>query len=109
MTRVKYPDDIVRARRQAVEVAGNLEIYRDEDEFVLELFKDEHSSYKKLSDALDEAATLILEDGSVDSVEFVQSEGAWRADMCALLADLYVMENRGWRSQRGKGQSPHGW
>ena len=90
MSKVKYPDDIVRARRQAIELADNLEIYRDVDEFVLELFKDEHSSYEKLSDALDEAATLILGNNSVNSVEFSSSEGVWRADMCALRADLYA-------------------
>ena len=95
MVKIKYPDDVIRARRQAVEVADNLEIYRNGDEFVLELFKDEHSSYEKLSDALDEAATLILEDNSVDSVEFYQTEGVWRADMCALRADLYVKRGRG--------------
>lgn len=87
-SKVKYPDDIVRARRQAVEVADNLEIYLDEDEWVLEIFKDEHSSYNELSDALDWAATLILGDCSVDSVEFLQHEGVWRADMYALRADL---------------------
>lgn len=95
MRKIKYPDDIVRARRQAIEVADNLEIYRDGDEFVLELFKDEHSSLKKLSDAFDEAATMILGDCPVDSVVFFQSEGAWRADMCALRADLYAGGRRG--------------
>lgn len=90
MSKVKYPDDVVRSRRQAIEVAENLEIYQDEDEFVLELFKDEYSSYGKLPDALDEAATLILEGSSVDSVKFYQLEGVWRADMHALRADLYV-------------------
>lgn len=90
MSKVKYPDDIVRARRQAIELADNLEIYLDGDEFVLELFKDEHSSYEKLSDALDEAATLILGNNSANSVEFSLSEGVWRADMCALRADLYA-------------------
>ena len=95
MGKVKYPDDIVRARRQAIEVADNLEIYLDEDEWVLELFKDEHSSYDKLSDALDEAAALILGDGSVDSVEFSQSKGVWHANMCALRADLYARRKHG--------------
>lgn len=95
MSKVKYPDDIVRARRQAIELADNLEIYLDGDEFVLELFKDEHSSYKKLSDALDEAAALILGDNSVSSVEFYPSEGVWRADMCALRADLYAGRQHG--------------
>ena len=95
MSKVKYPDDIIRARRQAIEVAANLEIYRDGDEFILELFKDEHSFYKKLSDALDAAATMILEDSSVDSVEFFQSEGAWLVDMCALRADLYARRKHG--------------
>lgn len=95
MSKVKYPDDIVRTRRQAIEVAENLEIYRDGDEFVLELFKDEHSSYKELSDALDEGAALILEGSSVDSALFFQSDGVWRADMHALRADLYVRKKRG--------------
>ena len=95
MRKVKYPDDIIRARRQAIEVAGNLEIYRDGDEFVLELFRDEHSCYEKLSDALDEAADMILEGNSGDSVKFSQSEGVWRADMCALRADLYAGRKRG--------------
>lgn len=95
MSKVKYPDDVVRARRQSIEVAENLEIWADGDEFILELFKDEHSTYKRLTDALDEAAALILEDGSVDSVEFFQYEGVWRADMCALRADLYARRNHG--------------
>lgn len=95
MRKVKYPDDIVRTRRQAIEVAGNLEIYRDGDEFVIDLFKDEHSCYQKLQDALDEAAALILEDGAVDSVDFFQDEGVWRADMCALRADLYAKRKHG--------------
>lgn len=90
MSKIKYPDDIIRAKRQAIEVADNLEIYLDRDEFVLELFKDKHSFYKKLSDALDEAATLILGGCSVDSMEFFQYEGVWRADMAALRADLYT-------------------
>ena len=94
MSKVKYPDDAVRARRQAIEVAGNLEIYQDGDEFVLKIFTQEHSSYRKLSDALDEAAALILGNNPVDSVEFLRSEGVWRADMCALRADLYAMRSR---------------
>lgn len=94
MNKVKYPDDVVRARRQAIEVAENLEIWADGDEFILELFKDEYSSHKKLADALDEAASLILEDGSVDSVEFFQTDGVWHADMVALRADLYAMNKR---------------
>lgn len=92
MNKVKYPDDVVRARRQAIEVAENLEIWTDGDEFILELFKDEYSSHKKLADALDEAASLILEDGSVDSVEFFQTDGVWSADMVSLRADLYRMK-----------------
>lgn len=95
MSKVKYPDDIVRARRQAIELADNLEIYQDGDEFVLELFKDEHSSYKKLSDALDEAASLILVDGPVDSVQFFQHDGVWCADMHTLRADLYSRRQHG--------------
>lgn len=90
MTKVKYPDDIVRARREAIEVAENLEVWADGDEFVIELFKDEYSSHKKLIDALDEAASLILGDGPVDSVEFFQTDGVWSADMAALRADLYA-------------------
>ena len=94
MTKVKYPDDIVRARRQAIEVAENLEVWADGGEFIIELFKDEYSSHKKLADALDEAASLILEGSSVDSVEFFQTDGVWHADMVALRADLYAMKKR---------------
>lgn len=90
MTKVKYPDDIVRARRQAIEVAENLEVWADGEEFVVELFKDEYSAHKKLADALDEAASLILGEGPVDSVEFFQADSIWSADMAALRADLYV-------------------
>lgn len=90
MTKVKYPDDIVRARRQAIEVAENLEVWADGDEFVIELFKDEHSAHKKLVDALDEAASLILGEGPVDSVEFFQADGIWSADIASLRAGLYV-------------------
>lgn len=90
MSRAKYPDDVVRARRQSIEVAENLEIWVDGDEFVLELFKDEHSTHKRLTDALDEAASLILGDGPVDSVEFVQIDGVWGADMNSLRSDLYT-------------------
>lgn len=88
MSRVKYPDDIIRARRQSIEVAKNLEIRLDGDEFVLELFGDEYSFHKKLVDALDEAASLILGDGSVDSVKFVPVDGVWCADMSSLHASL---------------------
>lgn len=95
MTKVKYPDDIVRARRQAIEVAENLEVWADGDEFIVELFKDEYSSHKKLTDALDEAATLILGDGSVDSVGFFQTDGVWSADMASLRADLYARKKHG--------------
>lgn len=95
MTKVKYPDDIVRARREAIEVAENLEVWADGDEFVIELFKDEYSSHKKLIDALDEAATLILGDGPVDSVEFFQTDGVWSADMTSLRADLYTRKKHG--------------
>lgn len=92
---VKYPDDVIRARRQSIEVAENLEIWADGDEFILELFKDEHSTHKKLADALDEAASLILGDGPVDSVEFFQTDGVWGADMTALRADLYARKKHG--------------
>ena len=51
MSRIKYPDDIIRSRRQSIEVAENLEIWADEDEFILELFKSERSVYKELADA----------------------------------------------------------
>ena len=95
MTKVKYPDDIVRARRQAIEVAENLEVWADGDEFILELFKDEHSAHKKLVDALDEAASLILGDGPVDSVEFFQTDGVWGADMASLRAELYTRRKHG--------------
>lgn len=91
----KYPDDVVRARRQSIEVAENLEIWTDGDEFVLELFKDEHSVYKKLADALDEAASLILGDGQVDSVEFFQTDGVWGANMTTLRAELYTRRKHG--------------
>lgn len=90
MSKVKYPDDIIRARRQSIEVAGNLEIWLDGDEFILELFKDEYSSHEKLVDAFDEAASLILGDGPVDSVEFIQTDGVWEADMCSLRASIYA-------------------
>lgn len=95
MTKVKYPDDIVRARREAIEVAGNLEVWTDGEEFVIELFKDEYSTHKKLADALDEAASLILGDGPVDSVEFFQTDGVWGADMTALRAELYTRRKHG--------------
>ena len=90
MSRVKYPDNVIGARRQSIEVAENLEIWADEDEFILELFKDEYSTHKRLTDALDEAASLILGDVSVDSVEFVEADGVWSADMNSLRASLYV-------------------
>lgn len=89
MSKVKYPDNVVRARRQSIEVAENLEIWADGDEFILELFKDEYSTYRQLTDAFDAAASLILGDGPVDSVEFVQIDGVWGADMSSLRADLY--------------------
>ena len=95
MGKVKYPDDVIRARRQSIEVAENLEIWADEDGFILELFRSEHSTYKKLTDALDEAASLILVDGPVDSVQFFQHDGVWCADMCALRADLYAGRKHG--------------
>lgn len=90
MSKVKYPDEVIRARRQAIELSGSLEIYQDGDKHILCLFGDEYSSHEKLSDALDEAAALILEGNPVDSVEFFQSRGVWRADMVALRADLYA-------------------
>lgn len=89
MSKIKYPDDIIKARRQSIEVAENLEIWIDGGEFVLELFKDEHSTHERLTDALDEAASLILGDGPVDSVEFVQTDGAWGVNMSSLRSDLY--------------------
>lgn len=90
MSRIKYPDDIIRSRRQSIEVAENLEIWADEDEFILELFKSQRSVYKELSDALDEAASLILGDGPAGSVEFVQTDGIWGADMNSLRASIYA-------------------
>ena len=94
MSRIKYPDDIIRSRRQSIEVAENLEIWADEDEFILELFKSERSVYKELADALDEAASLILGDGPVDSVEFVQTDGIWGADMKSLHASIYARRKK---------------
>ena len=95
MSKVKYPDDIIRARRQSIEVAENLEVHLDRGGFTLELFRDEHSFHEKLMDALDEAATLILGDGAVDSVEFFQTGGVWCVDMCALRNDLYARRRHG--------------
>lgn len=90
MSKVKYPDDIIRARRQTIEVAENLEIWVDGDEFVLELFNEEHSVHGDLADALDEAATVILEGQPVDSMKFVQTDGVWGADMSCLRASIYT-------------------
>lgn len=90
MSKVQYPDDIIRARRQSVEVADNLEIWFDEGEFIVELFGDEYSAHTELADALDEAASLILPSGPVDSVEFRQTAGVWTANLNTLRADLYA-------------------
>ena len=95
MSKVKYPDDVIRGRRQAIEVAENLEIWVNEDEFILELFKDEHSVHRELQSALDEAASLILGDGPVSSVEFVQVDGVWVVDMYSLKNNLYAGRNYG--------------
>lgn len=94
MSKIKYPDDIIRARRQSIEVAENLEIWADGDEYILELFKSERSVYKELADALDEAASLILGDGPVDSVEFIQTDGIWGANMNSLRASIYIGRKR---------------
>ena len=94
MSKIKYPDDIIRARRQSIGVAENLEIWADEDKFILELFKSERSVYKELADALDEAASLILGDGPVDSVEFIQTDGIWEADMNSLRASIYARRKK---------------
>lgn len=94
MSRIEYPDDIIRSRRQSIEVAENLEIWADEDEFILELFKSEQSVYKELDAALDAAASLILGDGPVDSVEFVQTDGIWEANMNSLRASIYIRRKR---------------
>nr|DAV65848.1 MAG TPA: hypothetical protein [Caudoviricetes sp.] len=94
MSKIKYPDDIIRARRQSIEVAENLEIWSSGDEFILELFKSGRSVYEELADALDEAASLILGDGPVDSVEFIQADGVWSADMNSLRASLYVRSKK---------------
>lgn len=94
MSKVKYPDDIIRARRQSIEVAENLEIWADGDEFVLELLKSGQSFYGELVDALDEAASLILGDGPVDSVKFIQTDGIWRADMNSLRASIYARHEK---------------
>lgn len=92
--KIKYPDDIIRARRQSIEVAENLIIWADEDEFILELFGSERSVYKELANALDEAASLILGDGPVDSVEFIQTDGVWGADMNSLRASIYARKKK---------------
>lgn len=95
MGKVNYPDDVIRSRRQAIEVADNLEIWANEDEFILELFKDEHSVHEKLQSALDEAASLILWDEQVDSVRFIQIDGAWVVDMYSLRNNLYARRKHG--------------
>lgn len=94
MRKVKYPDEVIRARRQAIEVAENLEVWADGEEFVLELFRGEHSAYEELDDALDAAASLILGDTPVDSVRFVPTDGTWRADMASLKTGLYARGKR---------------
>ena len=94
MSKVKYPDDIIRARRQSIEVAENLEIWADGDEFVLELFKSRQSVYKELYEALDEAASLILGSVPVDSVEFIQTDGIWSSDMNSLRASIYARHKK---------------
>ena len=95
MRKIRYPDNVIRSRRQSIEVAKNLEVWADGDEFVLELFKDEHSTHKTLSDALDEAACLILGDEPVCSVRFSQTDGVWSADMDSLHASLYAWRKNG--------------
>lgn len=95
MSKVKYPDEVIMGRRQAIEVAENLEIWANEDEFILELFKDEYSVHGELQGALDEAASLILGDGPVDSVEFTQIDGVWVVDMYSLRNDLYARRKHG--------------
>lgn len=75
-------------------MAENLEIWPEGDEFILELFKDEHSAHKELADALDEAASLILCDGPVDSVKFTEAGGVWAADVKALRSDLHAGKKR---------------
>lgn len=94
MSRIEYPDDIIRARRQSIEVAENLEIWADEDGFILELFKSEQSVYKELATALDEATSLILGDGPADSVKFIQTDGIWEADMDSLRASIYIRRKK---------------
>ena len=94
MGKVRYPDDVIRARRQSIEVAENLEIRADGDKFILELFKEKHSVHGELSAAFDEAATLILSNQSVDSVSFVQTDKVWGADMSLLRASLYAMRKK---------------
>ncbi len=95
MNKIKYPDDIIRGWRQAIEVAENLEIWADGDEFILGLFKDEHSVHGELQGALDEAASLIIGDGPVSSVEFTQIDGVWVVDMYSLRNDLYARRKHG--------------
>lgn len=95
MSNVKYPDDIVRTRRQSIEVAENLEVWVEGEEFIIELFKDEYSAHKNLVDALDEAASLILGNGPVDSVKFSHTDGVWSADMVSLRAELYARRKHG--------------
>lgn len=95
MSKVKYPDDIIRARIRSIDVAKNLEILSDGDEFIIKLFDDNHLVYEKLTDAFDEAASLILGDGPGDFVEFYQVEGVWCVDIAALNAEIHASRRRG--------------
>lgn len=95
MSKVKYPDDIIRARRESIDVAKNLEILGDGDEFIIRLFDGNHLACEKLTDAFDEAASLILGDGPGDFVEFYQIEGVWRVDIVALHAEIHASRRHG--------------
>lgn len=85
---VKYPDDCIRETRSIVSAAEMTYITCEDGEFVVAC-GDEEWAFSSLGDALDHAATSILCDGPVSSVEFTQNyPQEWCPNVAALKREL---------------------
>ena len=87
-SKVTYPDDYIRGKRNIIAAAELTYVYKDNGEFVVSAGEDTYV-LQDIDTAMNLAADHILGDGPLDSVEFITHEdGVWRPDIRVLLMEL---------------------
>lgn len=86
--KVKYPDDYIREKRSILAAAELTYVYKDGEDSVVIAGEDTYV-LPDFDNALNLAASHILGDWPLDSVEFTPcADGTWRPDMCRLRKGL---------------------